>query len=34
MLELSAGTEFIPRILDPESHDPRTLGVWVEVIEP
>jgi hypothetical protein len=34
MLELSAGTEFVPRVLDPESRDPRTLGVWVEVIEP
>jgi hypothetical protein len=33
-LELTADHEFIPRALDPASLDPRTLGIWVEVVAP
>ena len=33
-LELAADREFVPRTLDPSSRDHRTLGIWVEVIEP
>jgi len=33
-LELAADREFVPRELDPASNDPRTLGIWIEVIEP
>jgi hypothetical protein len=33
-LEFAADHEFVPRELDPASTDPRTLGIWVEVVEP
>ena len=33
-LELAADQEFVPRRLDPASRDPRTLGIWIEVIAP
>jgi len=31
-LELGAEFEFVPRQLDPTSTDPRSLGVWVELV--
>ena len=33
-LELDAEFEFVPRELDPTSSDPRSLGVWVELVTP
>jgi hypothetical protein len=33
-LEFAADREFVPRDLDPTSRDPRTLGIWIEVVEP
>lgn len=32
-LELSAASGFVPREVEPNSSDPRPLGVWVEVVK-
>jgi hypothetical protein len=32
-LALTAAREFVPRQLDPNSNDPRPLGVWIEVAQ-
>jgi len=32
--EFTADRAFIPRELDPSSTDPRSLGIWIELVEP